>query len=74
MVFAGIYPIDPGDFDDLKRSIEKLQLQDASIKVDYEVSAALGSGFRVGFLGLLHLVLISSLFYIIGCISTKIRR
>ena len=56
MVYAGIYPIDPGDFDDLKSSIEKLQLSDASIKVDYERSLALGSGFRIGFLGLLHLV------------------
>jgi len=51
MVYAGIYPIDPSDYDDLKRSIQKLQLSDASIKIDYEQSAALGSGFRVGFLG-----------------------
>lgn len=58
MVFAGIYPIDSSDFDDLKRAIEKLQLTDASIQIEYEMSAALGSGFRAGFLGLLHLVLI----------------
>lgn len=55
MVYAGIYPIDPSDYDDLKRSIQKMQLSDASIKMEYEQSAALGSGFRVGFLGLLHL-------------------
>lgn len=55
MVYAGVYPIDPSDYDDLKRSIQKMQLSDASIKMDYEQSAALGSGFRIGFLGLLHL-------------------
>ena len=55
MVYAGIYPTDPSDYDDLKRSIEKLQLSDASIKVEHELSASLGSGFRIGFLGLLHL-------------------
>jgi translation elongation factor EF-4 len=56
MVYAGVYPTDPGDFDELKKAIAKLQLNDASIKVEIETSAALGSGFRVGFLGLLHLV------------------
>ena len=56
MVYAGVYPTDPADFDELKKAIQKLQLNDASIKVDIETSAALGSGFRVGFLGLLHLV------------------
>lgn len=56
MVYAGVYPTDPTDFDDLKKAIQKLQLNDASIKVEIETSAALGSGFRVGFLGLLHLV------------------
>jgi GTP-binding protein LepA len=55
MVYAGVYPTDPGDFDDLKRSIQKMQLSDASIKVDYQQSLALGSGFRIGFLGMLHL-------------------
>jgi elongation factor 4 len=55
MVYAGIYPTDPADFDDLKRSIQKMQLSDASIKLDYEQSLALGSGFRIGFLGMLHL-------------------
>jgi elongation factor 4 len=55
MVYAGVYPTDPADFDDLKRSIQKMQLSDASIKVDYEQSSALGSGFRIGFLGMLHL-------------------
>lgn len=55
MVYAGVYPTDPGDFDDLKRAIQKMQLSDASIQVDYEQSLALGSGFRIGFLGMLHL-------------------
>ena len=55
MVYAGVYPIDPSDYDDLKRSIKKLQLSDASVKMEYEQSSALGSGFRLGFLGLLHL-------------------
>lgn len=57
MVYAGVYPTDPSDFDDLKKAIQKLQLNDASIKVEIETSAALGSGFRIGFLGLLHLVI-----------------
>ena len=55
MVYAGIYPTDPSDFDELKRAINKMQLSDASIKVEYEQSLALGSGFRIGFLGMLHL-------------------
>ena len=57
MVYAGVYPTDPNDFDELKKAISKLQLNDASIKVEIETSAALGSGFRIGFLGLLHLVI-----------------
>lgn len=55
MVFAGIYPIDTTDFQLLKESIEKLCLNDPSITVEKETSAALGFGFRCGFLGLLHM-------------------
>jgi len=55
MVFAGIYPVDTTDFQILKESIEKLCLNDPSISVEKETSAALGFGFRCGFLGLLHM-------------------
>ncbi len=55
MVFAGIYPVDTTDFQELKESIEKLCLNDPSITVEKETSAALGFGFRCGFLGLLHM-------------------
>lgn len=55
MVFSGIYPEDPDDFEELEISLKKLCLTDASIQVNYETSAALGSGFRCGFLGMLHL-------------------
>lgn len=58
MVFAGIYPIDNDDFENLRDSLEKLQLNDASLVYEPETSLALGFGFRCGFLGMLHLDII----------------
>jgi len=58
MVFAGIYPVETSDFEELRASMEKLQLNDASLVWEPETSAALGFGFRCGFLGMLHLEIV----------------
>lgn len=55
MVFAGMYPEDPDDYEDLERALQKLALTDGSVSISFEQSAALGSGFRLGFLGMLHM-------------------
>ncbi|MGJ3234659.1 translation elongation factor 4 [Marivirga sp.] len=58
MVYAGIYPVDTSDFEELRASMEKLQLNDASLVWEPETSAALGFGFRCGFLGMLHMEIV----------------
>lgn len=59
-VFAGIYPVNPGDYDSLKKAMEKLHLTDSAFSFTAETSTALGFGFRAGFLGLLHLDIIKT--------------